>query len=69
MLTKQCKLCKKVKPIGDFNEREDMIAGRYAWCKTCMDDAGRTIEYPPEKERGSGVITVNYASLRPGYDG
>lgn len=67
MSAKRCTLCKDVKPIEDFFEREDMPAGRYAWCKTCMEEQGRSPDYPDIKEQGGGVIHPNYKSLLPGY--
>jgi len=64
MQAKRCTLCGNVKPITDFHERDDMQFGRYAWCKQCMEEQGRSVDYPDVKERGGGVIKPNYASLK-----
>lgn len=68
MDTKRCKLCRNIKPIDDFFEREDRSAGRFEWCKICMEKNGRSPDYPPISERGSGVINANFSSLQPGYN-
>ena len=59
----RCKLCNKVKSDSDFYAREDRT-GPYAFCIQCCKEQGRTPEYPPEKDRGAGVIRPNYKSLR-----
>jgi hypothetical protein len=67
MRKSRCTKCHKVKDVTEFYIREDTFNSTYAWCKACMKEQGRSPEYPPLEERGSGVYHPNYKSLRPGY--
>jgi len=65
MQAKRCTLCLKIKSLEDFEERDDdMTVGYFAWCKTCMKEQGRSVDYPAKEERGGGVYKPNYSSLR-----
>ncbi len=50
-----CSCCRKWKDIIHFNIRKDRF-GFYSWCNECMNIQGRTIDYPPEEERGFGKL-------------
>ena len=63
----RCTRCGRALTSDHFHKRDDRT-GFFAWCLFCMDKEGRSMDYPPEKERGAGVIHVNYSSLRPGYN-
>lgn len=63
---KRCRQCHQLKSNADFYEREDRPA-LYAFCKSCMDKEGRSVDFPPVEEQGGGVLYVNYSSLRPGW--
>jgi hypothetical protein len=63
---RKCSLCSQTKDEKYFYPREDAF-NLYSWCIRCMNEQGRSPEYPPEKERGSGVYRVNYNSLKVGY--
>jgi hypothetical protein len=52
---KFCKHCKKFKEIKEFYRRTDRDS-YFAWCKGCMDNQRRSVDYPPVSERGSGLI-------------
>lgn len=65
-MKRRCQKCNKVKELIEFWPRED-IPGVYAWCITCCIEQGRSQDYPPEQERGSGVYHPNYRSLKVGY--
>jgi hypothetical protein len=62
-----CRQCHKMKSNDDFHKIEDRSNGFYAFCKSCMDEQGRSLEYPPIEKRGYGVYYPNFASLEPGF--
>lgn len=65
MAAYQCTRCKLVKHESNFYKDDER---RYAWCLSCMEEEGRTVDKPPLKDRGGGVISVNYHSLKSDYN-
>ena len=49
-----CKNCNKLLKSDSFYQREDRV-GLYAWCKSCMSEQGRAVDWPPESWRGYGL--------------
>ncbi|MFW9875965.1 MAG: hypothetical protein ACFFG0_22925 [Candidatus Thorarchaeota archaeon] len=50
-----CKNCRKFLKIINFYPRSDR-PGFHAFCKMCMDEQGRSLDHPDERDRGSGKI-------------
>ena len=51
---KTCTNCRKVKSLTEFYPRSD--GRRYAWCKDCMALQVRETDWPPEDQRGGGML-------------
>lgn len=49
----RCKHCQSWKPKTEFEVENGSL---YKFCKECMKEQGRSVEYPPMEERGFGKI-------------
>lgn len=62
---KRCNQCKTTKPDEAFWTRMDN-GNLFAWCIECCEKQVRSRDYPPEKERGGGVLYPDYRTVKSG---